>query len=850
MPGMNLTRAEAVERAAVVAHVDSYRVELDLTRGAKVFGSKTTVTFAATPGASTFIDAITDSVHSVTLNGRELDVDAVSDGVRIQLPNLEAENVLVVDADALYMNTGEGLHRFVDPVDGEVYLYTQFEVPDSRRMFAVFEQPDLKAEFTFVITAPEHWDVISNEPTPEPTAAHAGAKTWEFAPTPRISSYITALIAGPYTSWRSSLTSSSGREIPLGVFTRASMAQYMDPENVFELTRQGFAFYEQQFETPYPFTKYDQLFVPDFNAGAMENAGAVTYLESYVFRSRVSEAVRERRAVTILHELAHMWFGDLVTMKWWNDLWLNESFAEFMCHLSAAEATEFTDAWTTFSATDKWWAYSQDQLPTTHPIVAEIRDLDDVQVNFDGITYAKGASVLRQLVAWVGQDKFMEGLRSYFGKHAWSNTELPDLMTELESASGRDLGAWSEAWLQTAGINTLAPVFEVNDGVYSRFSVEQSAPADCPTLRPHRLGIGIYGDDDGVVRLTKRVEIDVNGALTEVPELVGVPAGSLVLVNDGDLAYGKTRLDAESFAFALDRLSDVEDALARVLIWGAAWNGTRDAEIDPRDFLDLLVKHLPQETNSSVMQRLLLNGRLALNNYVAEGDRADVAKRLAQQILVSLEDAEPGSDAQLQLLNFYAFLGKDDENADVLREIRDGRRSLAGLTIDTGLRWSLLQSLVTSGHAAPADIDAMLAEDNTASGAMEAAVARASQPGLENRAAAFEKFVTDRSVPNLTLRNATSGLHAGFSTEVMAQFVDRYFEALTTVRSQKLSHEVTQTLTNGLYPSRVIAQDTIDKTSAYIATLGASDAGLKRMLTELQDGVKRALAVQTAFPSA
>ncbi|WP_035781853.1 aminopeptidase N, partial [Arthrobacter sp. H14] len=492
---MNLTREEARGRAELL-NVESYEVILDLTRGEKIFGSTTVVRFRADAGASTFIDAVTDTVHEVVLNGKQLDPAEVSDGVRIQLPELAAANELRIVAEALYMNTGEGLHRFVDPVDGEVYLYSQFEVPDSRRMFAVFEQPDLKASFKFTVTAPSHWDIISNSPTPSPQQEESGhddgaRATWDFEPTSVMSSYVTALIAGPYQSVRSELTSSDGRTIELGVFARKSLMQYLDADNVFELTRQGFEFYEQQFGTPYPFAKYDQLFVPEFNAGAMENAGAVTFLENYIFRSKVTEAMVERRAITILHELAHMWFGDLVTMRWWNDLWLNESFAEFMSTLAAAENTEWKQSWTTFASMEKSWAYRQDQLPTTHPIVAPINDLEDVQVNFDGITYAKGASVLKQLVAWVGQEEFMAGVREYFGKHAWRNTELNDLLVELEKSSGRDLKDWSAQWLETAGVNTLRPEIQTDGGeIITSFTIVQSAPEDYPTLRPHRLAIG------------------------------------------------------------------------------------------------------------------------------------------------------------------------------------------------------------------------------------------------------------------------------------------------------------------------------------------------------------------------
>src|SRR4051794_6439727 len=491
MPGENLTRVEAQERAGLVAP-SAYEIELDLTRGPEIFGSTTTVRFTGTPGASTFIDAITRTVHSVTLNGKSLDPAAVSDGIRIQLPELEAENELTIVADAMYTNTGEGLHRFVDPVDDEVYLYSQFEVPDSRRMYAVFEQPDLKATFRFTITAPARWQVVSNQPAPEPVV-NGDTATWSFEPTPKLSSYITALIAGPYQVVRDELTSADGRTIALGAFARASLFEYLDADYVFDITKKGFAFFERIFGVPYPFDKYDQLFVPEYNAGAMENAGAVTFVESYVFRSKVSDAIRERRVVTILHELAHMWFGDLVTMKWWNDLWLNESFAEYISTLATAEATEWTEAWTTFNIMEKSWGYTQDQLPSTHPIVADIPDLEAVQVNFDGITYAKGASVLKQLVAWVGREPFLEGVGQYFQKHAFGNTELRDLLAELEATSGRDLTSWSASWLETAGVNTLSPEIDTDaDGWITSFGIRQTATEAQPTIRPHRLGIGFY----------------------------------------------------------------------------------------------------------------------------------------------------------------------------------------------------------------------------------------------------------------------------------------------------------------------------------------------------------------------
>ncbi len=848
MPGENLTRAEAQERAATLA-IESYDVVLDLTQGAVTFGSVTTVRFTATPGTSTFIDAITKTVRSVTLNGVALDAATVSDGVRIQLDSLADYNVLVVDADALYTNTGEGLHRFVDPVDGEVYLYSQFEVPDSRRVFAVFEQPDLKATFTFTVTAPAYWEVISNQPTPVPVPVIAPSPTdeptatWGFEPTPRISSYITAIVAGPYVAERSELTSSDGRVIPLGIFSRASLAQYMDADYIFEKTRQGFAFYEEQFQYPYPFVKYDQLFVPEFNAGAMENAGAVTFTETYVFRSKVTDAVRERRVVTILHELAHMWFGDLVTMKWWNDLWLNESFAEYMSTLATAEATEWHESWTTFAAMDKTWAYRQDQLPSTHPIVATINDLEDVQVNFDGITYAKGASVLKQLVSWVGQKEFMAGVAAYFAKHEYGNTELPDLMAELEATSGRDLSEWSKLWLETAGVNTLSPAIETDaDGKITAFAVLQTAIAAYPTIRPHRLAIGFYNLRDGRLVREHRVELDVDGSRTAVADLVGLARPDLVLLNDDDLAYAKIRLDEASLAFAIDNLSAIESPLARSLVWGSVWDSTRDAETRPRDFVRLVLGNVASETESTTVRSVLNQLVLTSTQYVAPDARAEVAETAATELWRLAQAASAGSDSQFQLVRFFAALASTEEHLAAIHSLLGGHTKLEGLDIDTDLRWELLIALVAGGKAGAGEIQATLAGDNTASGAQSAAHAAAAIPAAAAKNAAWSSLVDSDTASNTIVRATALGFQRVDNIDLLSPFVPRYFDALQDLWTSR-SYQISSTLIVGLYPSGMASAELRDATLAWLAA-NVEPPALRRLVIENLAGVERSLAAQ------
>jgi aminopeptidase N len=687
----NLTRDEARERARVL-DVDSYTVELDLTAEDGIFDSVSVVRFRCSePGTSTFIDITAPRVRGVVLNGRHLDPDDVFDGERVLLPELAADNELRVVAGAAFMRTGEGLHRFVDPVDGKVYLHSQFETADAHRMYACFDQPDLKAAFQLTVTAPDDWEVVSNSPAEPPRPAGPGKATWAFPPTPRVSPYITALVAGNYHVVRDEYDG-----IPLGLYCRASLAEHLDAEEILQVTKQGFEFFQRTFGMKYPFAKYDQLFVPEFNAGAMENAGCVTILEDYIFRSRVTDAPRERRAETILHEMAHMWFGDLVTMRWWDDLWLNESFATYMAALCQSEATRWAHAWTTFANVEKAWAYRQDQLPSTHPIAADIVDIKAVEVNFDGITYAKGASVLKQLVAYVGKDEFLSGVRDYFDRHAWSNTELADLLSALEQTSGRDLTSWSKEWLETAGVNTLRPVFEVDgEGKFGAFVVEQSAPSDHPTLRTHRVAIGLYDrTGEGIVR-RRRVELDVTDARTEVPELIGETQPDLVLVNDDDLTYAKIRLDPRSLETLVGGIGEIRESLPRALAWSAAWDMCRDAEMPARDYVRLVVSGIRGATDVTVAQTLLRQARMALLQYTDPAWHDEGTRFLADALAALVREAEPGGDLQLAYTNAFAGVAVSDEHLALLRGLLDGDASIDGLAIDADLRWTLLHRLVS-----------------------------------------------------------------------------------------------------------------------------------------------------------
>ncbi|CAG7572608.1 aminopeptidase N [Barrientosiimonas humi] len=852
MPGQNLTRDEAQARSQLI-EVESYSVSLDLTTGPETFRTRSEVRFTATePGAETFIDFIGDSVEEIVLNGTSLDPAEHFADSRVRLPGLAAENTLVVTGTGRYMNTGEGLHRMVDPTDQEVYLYTQFEVADCRRMFPVFEQPDLKATFAFTVTAPAAWTMLSNQPTPEPTPAEgswtnergesAPVATWAFEPTPRISCYITALVAGPYDVVRDEVSTRAG-VVPLGLFCRRSLREFLDPENIFEVTKQGFAFFEEHFDAPYPFAKYDQIFTPEYNAGAMENAGCVTFSEVYVFRAKVPEAVVERRAGTILHELAHMWFGNLVTMRWWDDLWLNESFAEWAAITSQAEATRWETGWTTFAMGEKAWAYNQDQLSSTHPIAADMVDLESVEENFDGITYAKGASVLKQLVAYVGREPFEAGLRAYFAKHAWGNTRLADLLTELEATSGRDLSTWSQLWLETAGVNTLRPLIETDaDGVITSFAVEQTAPADYPTLRPHRLAIGLYDLDGGRLVRRERVEADVDGERTEVPALVGMRRGDLVLVNDDDLAYAKVRLDGESLATALANPRGFVDPLPRAILVGAAWDMTRDAELPARDFVDLALATLPGETDSNLVRTLLQHATLAASRFVAPQHRDTTRGRFAAGLLDLARSAEPGSDAQLQLVQAFAGQAGSDEHAAVVRGWLSGEDPLPGLAVDTEMRWTLLTSLAAAGVAQAADIDAELQRDRTSTGAERAARALAARPTAEAKDEAWQRAL-DPTTPNQTRRATAHGFQVAHDRSLLQPYVARYHEALTPVW-RELTSSTAGDVTVLMYPGSLADQQLADASQTWLDSDPAVPAGARRLVAENRDGVLRAVQAQ------
>jgi len=836
--GTNLKQVEAAQRSQILK-VESYKIDLDVTTGAQTFLVKTTIKFAGLkPGATTFIDCVGKRVISAKLNGA--DFDPKFDGESIFLPPIAAENTLEIEHEGIYSTSGEGLHRFVDPADDEVYLYTQFETGDARRMYACFDQPDQKATFSISTITPKHWEVISNYGAESTKDLDGDRKHIQFATSQVISTYVTAIVAGAYKSVHDEYKGE--KTIPLGIYARKSFFQHVDAEKIFEVTKQGFAYFEKTFGLAYPFGKYDQIAVAEYNWGAMENVGCVTFHEDVlIFRSKVTERSYISRATTIHHEMAHMWFGDLVTMKWWQDLWLNESFAEWASYMSVSESTKYKHAWTEFNSVRKNWAYRADQLTSTHPIAVEMEDLDDVRTNFDGISYAKGASVLQQLVAQVGRDNFIAGLRKYFAKHAYKNTELSDLITELEATSGKDLTAWVATWLRTAGVNTLRPVVTLDGDKYASVSVKQEVPpmpVGSKELRPHHLFIGLFDLHDGTLVRRESIEVDIDGELTEIKEFAGKKAADLLLINDHDQSYAKLRFDERSVETMKSYEGKLDDSLARGLIWASLWDSTRDGELSATDYINIALNTLKGETDISMITATFMQIDTAIWAYVAPQNRDATRLAVANAAEAFLDKAKPGSDHQLQYARAFTNNAVTPAQFDRLKAMLDG--AVDGLTIDADLRWYIFLCGVKRGIYGPTEIAAEADRDKTAHGKQYVAFAHAAIPSVAAKAAAFKSVTTDdlsNSIHSYKCRGFNESIHG----DLLEGFVDEYFDAILKVWATK-GFEIAETTATLTFPTWAISDETVKKAQHWLDVTGkeASHA-LRRTVAEGRDAMTRAL---------
>ncbi|MFF3463034.1 aminopeptidase N [Streptomyces sp. NPDC001984] len=821
-----LTRDEAQLRAELL-DVHRYTIDLDLTAGDETFDSRTVIRFTTRTDGDTFVEVKPAELRSVTLDGQPLDPESL-DQDRVPLKNLTAgEHELRVDARMSFSRTGEGMHRFTDPTDGETYLYTQLFMDDVQRVFAAFDQPDLKAVFELSVKAPEGWTVLANGIT-----EHLGEGRWQAAPTPLISTYLVAVAAGPFHSVRT-----EHRGLPFGIHCRRSLAPHLDADadEILDVTRACFDRFHEKFEEPYPFDSYDQAFVPEFNAGAMENPGLVTFRDEFVFRSAVTDTERQTRAMVIAHEMAHMWFGDLVTLKWWDDIWLNESFAEYMGYQTTLEATRFTDTWVDFGVARKAWGYDADQRPSTHPVAPEaVDDTAAALLNFDGISYAKGASALRQLVAWLGEKDFLAGINIHFARHRFGNATLADFIDSLAAATERDVHAWADQWLRTTGVDTLTPALSTADGTCT-LTVERHGS------RPHRITAGLYDLDvtgDGGLTLRERIDLDI-------PQVEPEPIGkrpALLLLNDGDLTYAKVRFDAESFDAIRTGLSTLPDPLTRAVVWNALRDAVRDGELPPAAHLETARAHLPRETDLALVQGVLAFASAQVaGRYVTPEDRPAALATLRSLCRDLIRRTEDGDNPSLRLIAVRHFIDVSAHPDTIAAWLADGTVP-GGPELDPELRWRILGRLAVLGATGEAAIAAELERDPSATGQEGAARCRAALPDPEAKRTAWEAmFVTD-DLSNYLFTATARGFWQPEQADLIREYVPQYYEDAVALAARR-GPAIATAVGRWAFPTHAVDAENLALGEACLRDADPATA-LRRSLADQLDDLARALRVR------
>ncbi|MDX2677715.1 aminopeptidase N [Streptomyces soliscabiei] len=823
-----LTRDEALSRAKLL-DVHRYTIELDLTTGDDTFESVTVIGFAARAHGDTFVEVRPATLHSVTLDGEPLDPETLDDN-RLPLNNLTAgDHELRIRADMRYSRTGEGMHRFTDPTDGETYLYTQLFMDDVQRVFAAFDQPDLKAVFDLSVKAPENWTVLANGIT-----EHLGEGRWQAAPTPLISTYLVAVAAGPWHSVRT-----EHRGLPFGIHCRRSLAPHLeaDADELLDITRACFDRYHEKFEEPYPFDSYDQAFVPEFNAGAMENPGLVTFRDEFVYRSAVTDTERQTRAMVIAHEMAHMWFGDLVTLTWWDDIWLNESFAEYMGYQTLTEATRFTDTWTDFGVVRKAWGYDADQRPSTHPVApGHVDDTASALLNFDGISYAKGASALRQLVTWLGEKDFLAGINTHFARHKFANATLADFIDSLAAHTDRDVHAWADAWLRTTGVDTLTPTLSGSNGDHTLTVVHKGS-------RPHRIAVGLYDldlGDDGPLTLRERLDVDI-------PQSTPQPIGkrpALLLLNDGDLTYTKIRFDPASFETLRTRLAGLPDPLTRAVVWNALRDAVRDGELAPSAYLDAARAHLPQETDLALVQGVLAFASAQVaDRYLTPEERPTALATLSALCRDLIRRTEDGDHPGLRLIAVRHFIDLAAHPDTIAAWLADGTVP-GGPELDPDLRWRVLARLAVLGATDESAIAAELDRDPSATGQEGAARCRAALPDADAKATAWAAMFEGDDLSNYLFTATAQGFWQPEQSDLLSEYVPRFYPDAVAVAARR-GPAIADAAGRWAFPAHAVDADTLSLGEACLADADPIPA-LRRKLTDQLDDLARALRVRQA----
>ncbi|MHA5053483.1 aminopeptidase N [Streptomyces sp. SD15] len=854
-----LTRDEAQTRAKLL-DVHHYGIELDLTSGDDTFDSLTVIRFTARADADTFVELKPAELRSVTLDGQPLDPETLDEN-RLPLKGLTTgEHELRIDAAMRYSRTGEGMHRFTDPTDGETYLYTQLFMEDVQRVFAAFDQPDLKAVFALSVTAPDGWTVLANGVT-----EHLGEGRWQAAPTPLISTYLVAVAAGPWHSVRT-----EHRGLPFGIHCRRSLAPYLDADadEILDVTRACFDRYHEKFDEPYPFDSYDQAFVPEFNAGAMENPGLVTFRDEFVYRSAVTDTERQTRAMVIAHEMAHMWFGDLVTLRWWDDIWLNESFAEYMGYQTLTEATRFTGTWTDFGVTRKPWGYDADQRPSTHPVAPDphaVPDTASAMLNFDGISYAKGASALRQLVAWLGEKDFLAGINTHFARHKFANATLADFIDNLASATERDVHAWADSWLRTTGVDTLTPEVRAEDGNWhldirhnpsagvwskpdpaqNRHGLTHLTTLESPGgRRPHRITIGVYDHDlhdARLLTLRKRLEADLPATGDIGISAVG-PRPALVLLNDGDFTYAKIRFDAESLDAVRTRLSGLPEPLTRAVVWNALRDAVRDGELPAMAYVEAARAHLPRETDLALVQGVLsFAATHVADRYLAPEDRPTALATLTDLCRDLIRRTEDGSNPGLRLTAVRHYIDVAAHPDTISAWFSEGTVP-GGPELDPELRWRILGRLAVLGAIDDAVIDAELVQDPSATGQEGAARCRAALPDPEAKRRAWEEMFATDDLSNYLFTATAQGFWQPEQADLVREYVKRYWPDAVALAARR-GPAIAEAAGRWAFPAHAITPETLTLGETCLREADPIPA-LRRKLVDQLDDLERALKVR------
>ncbi len=829
----NLSQADAEARVARVQRCD-YEIALDLRRDAPTFRGDVTLSFACSGPGDLFLDFRGKTIELLEVNGRRIEPNW--NGYRLWLPgdSLAASNRVRVVYENDYDHEGDGFHQFKDPEDGEEYLYTQFEPYYSHRLFPQFDQPDIKGSYSLRVTAPPEWEVISNSRKLSAEPASDGRTLHTFETTRPFSTYLFALVVGPYYAARE-----QHGDIEIGLYCRKSLARYLDTAELFEITRQGLDFYAEFFEFPYPFGKYDQVFVPESNAGAMENVGCVTHNEYMIFRDPPTENQRRGRAEVVLHEMAHMWFGDLVTMRWWNDLWLNESFATYMSYLCMDEATRFDTGWQDFASSIKNWAYRQDQLVTTHPIAGQVEDTDQTFLNFDGITYGKGASVLKQLVKAIGMPGFREGMRHYFRTHAYGNATLQQFLASLETGSGADLKEWARLWLETPSLNTIGSRWEADGDRITSFTLTQTAPDEHPTIRPHRLDVGLVRDEGGRLDVTV-LETSIRDAEAEVPEARGLPRPDLVFPNYGDHAYTKVAIDPDSLAFLKENMERIEDPLLRLQLWASLWNMTRDQQLKSTEYLQLVRDKIAGEAMPELVEAVLGNATTAISRYVPEDWRQREAHELARLAYTVLK-ATKSPDLRIIWARTLIGVAMAPEDLALAAALADGRETVEGLTIDQDMRWNIAAKHVAYGVAGAQERVAAEAERDPSDRGVRAKLrCEIAAPDASVKAAAWERFVGE-GYGSLYLTNAAmSGFNWSEQRPLLEPYVEKFFASIPGIFRTK-DKEFAADFFRYLFPGYRVERDILQRSEAVLAGYGAELPVLARTIKEANDDLLRSI---------